>query len=206
MQQTKSPFFVIEEFISPLACEDIIYRLNHVSPDYDLENKPLMTSQPNRLSDMRLLPSLEEIVPELEEYYNYEHKGIIPLAYEWYVAGCKDVKPQCSNSAFINHKWARINDYDFTGIIFLNDYQETPPFDPSYEVVGGKLEFPYHKFAFNPKRGTLIIFPGDQHFVHHTSKILAGELTQIRFQIVAETMYNYDKNNFNGTYQDWFAK
>jgi len=204
--QQRNPFFVIEEFISPLACEDIIYRLNHTTPDYDIENIPLKTVKSNRLSDIRLLPSLEEYIPDLEAYYEYEHKGILPFNYEWYVPGFKKENPKCENSAYINNKWVRINDYDFTGILFLNDYQEKPPFDSSYEVVGGKLEFPYHNFAFNPVRGTLIIFPGDQHFINHTSPVLAGELNQIRFHMVAESMYNYDKTKFQGSYLDWFAK
>lgn len=208
MQKTniKSPFVVVQNFLSPLFCEDIITRLNHTYPNRDIDNKIIKTVKTNRLSDIRILNELEQILPDLEEYYNFKREGILPFDYEWYVAGCKEEQPRCENSAYGNNGWIRINDYDFTGIIFLNDYQEKIPFDSDYEVFGGKLEFPNHQFSFNPSRGTLIFFPGNQHFINHTSLIKFGELNQIRFHVVAEnTPWQYDKTQFGGTYLDWFT-
>lgn len=202
---TKSPFYVIKDFISPLNCEDIIFRLNHTNPDYDEKDNPIKTVKNNRLSDYRVLPYIENIIPDIEEYYEFERQGILPLNYEWFVQNFEAERPRCENSAFINNKWVRINDYDLTGIIFLNDYQDTPPFDDTYEVVGGKLEFLNHNFAFNPNRGSLIIFPGNEYFINNTSPILAGALNQIRFHIVGETPLIYDPDKFNGTYKDWFS-
>jgi hypothetical protein len=98
----------------------------------------------------------------------------------------------------------RLYNRDFTGVIFLSDYQEQVPFDDEYEVFGGKLEFYSHKFGFNPQRGTLIIFPSDPHFINATSPIQAGDLFQIRFHITCTQPYLYNPKNFPGNYTTWF--
>lgn len=103
MQSYKSPFVVIDEFISPLHCEDIINRLNHGVPELDDAGQPLLTINLNRLSDIRILPLLEDeggLIDHLEQYYGYTHKGILPFNYEWYVAGHKNVAPRCENSNY----------------------------------------------------------------------------------------------------------
>lgn len=201
----KSPFVVIENFLSPLFCEDLIDRLNYTYPNRDINNNIIKTIKNNKLSDIRILPYLEEIIPDIEEYYGFTRNGILPFDYEWFVAGAKDENPRCENSSYTKYGWQRINDYDFTGIIFLNDYQDNHPFDENFEVFGGKLEFPNHQFSFNPARGRLIIFPGNEHFINHTTTVHAGSLTQVRFQIVSnETPWKYNPNNFGGSYLDWF--
>jgi hypothetical protein len=200
----KSPFFVVKQFISPLACEDIINRLNHTFPDENRHGQPIKTIKHNKLSEIRILPHIEDLVPKLEEYYGFELEGILPFNFEWLVEGCELQKPICENSAMIDGEWRKINDYDFTGIIFLNDYQSVVPFDNRFEVKGGKLQFLNHNFAFNPQRGTLVIFPSGPNFINHTTEVVAGELNQIRFHMVATTPYQYDMRKFPGTHKDWF--
>lgn len=200
-----SPFFIIDNFISPLNCEDIIDRLNHTFPNYNKEQKPIKTVKSNILTQTRITPLLEDMIPELESKYGHQHKGILPFDFEWFVPGVVLEPPKCSNSVYKNDKWQRINDYDFTGIIFLNEYQDGVPFDPFFEVYGGKLEFVNQGFGINPKRGTLVIFPGGPHFSNYTSEIKAGELNQIRFNMVATKNYEYDPNMFPGNYKTWFT-
>ena len=103
-------------------------------------------------------------------------------------------------------EWKKVNDHDFCAILFLKDYQEEAPFDIDFEVYGGKLEFPTHNFSFLPKRGTLIIFPGNEYFINHTSDVYAGSLLQVRFHMVAsvEKPFKYNSKNFKGDYNSWF--
>jgi hypothetical protein len=202
----KSPFLVYNEFLSPLQCEDIIYGDNNIFPNVDRHGKiqPLRTS--NRLAEVRLTPGLEhKVVPDMEAHYGVEVKGIKRFTMEWYPSGYDgSEKSRCENSTYTGGKWQRINDNDFAGIIFLNDYQDVYPFDNSFEVCGGQLEFPTHNFSFNPRRGTLIIFPGVSNFINHTAAVQAGELTQIRFHVATHEYFVYDMSQFTGTHETWF--
>jgi len=200
----KSPFFVVEEFISPLQCEDIIERQRNNFPDEDHNGVPLKTVRENELTQLRLLPLIDALMPDLEAYYGFERKGILPLLFEWYVEGFNVEPAKTKSFAYHKNKWVRMLDVGFTGIIFLNDYNNTAPFDPDFEVCGGKLEFPTHRFSFNPQRGTLVFFPEAPNFVHTTSAIQVGELNQIRFHVVPEVIYNYDMSKFPGNYKSWF--
>lgn len=185
-------------------CEDIIDRLDNKFPDHDADNKPLKTIRANRLTEVRVLPKLQALMPTLEQYYGFEYLGIQPFEFEWYPANFKESSAICENSHLIKGKWNRTNDKDFVGVIFLNDYRDEPPFDDYYEVVGGKLAFPTHNFSFIPKRGQLIIYPGSPHFINATEKVLFGNLNQIKIYISAEQDYEYDPKNFPGSYKTWF--
>ena len=201
---SKNPFFLIEEFVSPLQCEDIITRLKHTIPDSDINDVPYKTIKYNELTEFRLLPQLEALMPTLEQYYSFEAKGILPFNFEWYVEGFHVEPHRCGSFVYQNKKWVRVSDIGFTGIIFLNDYNDSPPFDQDFEVVGGKLEFMNHQFSFNPRRGTLVFFPAAPNFMHTTGPIQAGELNQIRIHVVPTIQYNYDMTKFPGNYKIWF--
>lgn len=191
-----------------MFAENIIDTLDLNFPDEDAHGNPLKTVSPNRLAEMRILPLLEDLIPVVEQYYGFETKGILPLKFEWYVEGFQT--EAAKNLSFYYErtqtKWRRISDIDFTGVIFLTDYNngDSSPIDTDFEVYGGKLEFPNHAFGFNPQRGTLVLFPECQFFANATSQIQYGELLQIRFHIVAETPFKYDPNNFKGNYTKWF--
>jgi hypothetical protein len=200
----KSPFFVVENFLSPLMCEDIVDRLNHTLPNFDKNGIPEKTIKFNRLTEVRLLPLFEEITPTLESYFKYNHKGISSLTFEWYASGFKGDIPRCENSQYINRTWRRINNNDFVGFIPLNDHNDRYPFDPAFEVSGGKINFPNHRFAFTPKRGSLIVCPGNQNFLNYVGEVKAGNLNLIKFYITSEKPYIYDPKNFPGDYKTWF--
>lgn len=201
----KSPFYIKDEFISPMMCEDIIERLDNKFPNCDKDGQPLLTIRSNKLTENRILPFIKDIIPDLESYYGFSYLGTQPFDFEWYPKNFKDIPARCENSSLIKGKWYRTNDKDFVGVIFLNDYRDIPPFDDYYEVVGGKLGFPTHGFSFMPKRGQLVMFPGNNNFVHATEKILHGNLNQIKFYISADGDYHYDPSKFPGTYKQWFA-
>lgn len=207
--KSKSPFFVIEDFISPLMCEEIIEDLDNQIPDVDEKNNPVMSVRFNRLSEMRLCTAIEEfLIPDIEAYYGFTYKGMYPFEFEWYPQGCKKNRQRCENSISTGGGrpiWHRSSGKDFCGIIFLNDYNDKPPLDQDFEVNGGKLQFLNHKFSITPKRGTLVIFPGEQHFINCTSDVKIGDLHQIRFFINASEPYKYNPKLFPGNYTTWFS-
>lgn len=203
----KSPFLVYEEFISPLDCERIIEGNNCIYPNYDKGGKVQPLYFGNKLSEVRITPQIADmVVPDIESHFGVDVKGIKPFTMEWYAAGYAGGKPRCENSTHTSSGWRRLNDNDFAGIIFLNEYQDKTPFDPYFEVFGGQLEFPTHRFSFNPRRGTLIIFPGASNFINHTAPVHSGELTQIRFHIATHELFVYDMTKFQGTHENWFNK
>lgn len=204
MAVTRSPFLVINDFLSPLTCEDIVDRLTLSFPETDVNGRPVKSVTANRLSEVRLADYLDEACGFIEEYYDTTVRGVQPLQFEWYPEGCAATGHRCDNSLYSNGGWHRSNNKDFVGIIFLNDYQENTPFDPMFEVRGGKLQFPTHNFGFNPKRGMLVVFPGNEYFVHNTAAISVGELHQIRIHFSTDPQYVYNPKAFPGTYETWF--
>ena len=202
----KSPFFIKQEFISPLLCEDLVDMLDLTVPDTDVEGHALKTIRMHERGELMVFDYLEKIVPEIEEYYRIDYRGTEPMVFEWYAEGCAGYEPHCENSNYVRKKWLRTRDRDLTGIIFLSDYQERIPFDDDFEAYGGKLEFAQHGFGFNPQRGTMILFPSDPHFINNTTQILAGDLYQIRFHIAAQSPFLYDPEAFPGDYRSWLEQ
>jgi hypothetical protein len=202
--QSKSPFYVVDELFSPLMCENIISKLNLTAPDEDIEHKPLPTLRHSSVLEIALLPFIEAELDNIEEYYSFETDGILPFNFEWYVEGFKTQPSRCVSFMHKRNDWVRVSDIGFTGVVFLNDFNDKPPFDPDFEVRGGKLEFLTHRFGFNPKRGTLIVYPEAPNFINAISPITAGSSTLLRFHVVPTKRYNYDMNNFPGDYRTWF--
>lgn len=199
----KSPFYIVEEFISPLLCEEIIDICGFTVPDSDKDGNDVKTMKSSERAEAIIYERLLSLLPELQEYYQFKYKGTEPIMFEWYP---EDTKGDMSaeNSNFLRKKWLRTRQRDITGILFLCDYNDTPTLEQDYEVYGGKLEFPQHSFGFNPQRGTLIIFPSDPHFINCTSQVFAGELFQSRIQIAAQEPFLYNPQDFPGNYTTWF--
>lgn len=207
----KSPFLVIEDLVSPLQCEDIVNRLKHTLPNTDQKGDPTVTLKGNRLSEMRIVPVFKELLPDVEQYYNFQTKTLTPFVFEWYPTGFSGQKATCEGSKFVGKRgqskaWQKVKDYDFTAVIFLNDYNNDIDFDPYFEARGGKLEFPNHGFGFNPKRGTTVIYPCRPNFVNSIAPVELGDLNIIRFHIIAKEEYDYNMENFPGGYKEWFPE
>jgi len=201
--ETKSPFYVIQEFISPQLCEHVVALLDWNEPDTNREGKPIKTVKSSERAQQILYERIINTLPEIQSHYGFTYKGTEDIIFEWFPSeSCGTI--QSENSSYLRRKWLRTKQRDITGVLFLSDYQDKIPFDNEYEVYGGKLEFPQHQFGFNPQRGTLIFFPSDPHFLNITTQIYAGDLYQARIQITAQTPYLYDARNFPGNYQTWF--
>jgi hypothetical protein len=199
----KSPFYVVEEFISPLMCEDIVDRINFTVPDTDREGHDVKTTKTSDSAEEILFERLQLLMTELTGHYQMAYKGTERMQFEWFPEGSKG-DFVCENSEFLRRKWLRTKSRDLTGILFLSDYSSKIPFEQEYDVYGGKLEFVQHKFGFNPQRGTLIVFPSDPHFINITTPILVGDLYQVRMQIAAKVPYLYNPQDFPGNYTTWF--
>ncbi len=205
MAAPKSPFFVYENFISPLLCEQIVDRVDVITPNIDADGFPTKMIRHNEESETLIYDRFKFLIPKLESYYpGFIHRGTERMGFEWYPQDMKAEHPHCESSDYLRKKWLRTRDRDLTGVLFLCDYQETLPFDNDFEVYGGKLEFPSHNFGFNPQRGTLILFPSDPHFINGTTDILAGDLFQVRFHLASKMPYIYQPVGFPGDYTSWF--
>ncbi len=206
----KSPFLVLKDLVSPLQAEDMVARLKHTVPNINQRGDPTVTFKGNKLSESRTLTTFNQLVPAIEDYYEFETKTLTPFTFEWYPTGYVSQKATTEGSQFISKRgqsvvWNKIHDYDFTVVVFLNDYNDTKRFDERYEVRGGKLEFPTHEFGFNPERGTAIVYPCCPNFVNAVSPVELGESNIIRFHIIATEEYKYDINKFPGDYTNWFS-
>lgn len=199
----KSPFFVVQDFLSPMMCEDIVDELNFTVPDVDKDGHGVLTNRTNETAEQVIYERFLQVLPEIEEYYKIEYKGMERINFEWFPQGSVG-EHHSENSNFLRGKWLRTKTRDLTAVLFLCDYNESGGFDQEFEVYGGKLEFPQHKFSFNPTRGTLVVFPSDPHFINITTPIAVGELFQARIQLAAQNMYIYNPQEFPGNYTMWF--
>jgi hypothetical protein len=198
-----SPFFIVEEFISPLMCEDIVDACNFTVPTRDKDDHEIKTTVSCEVAENTIYERLLPLIPKIQEHYNLEYKGTEPIIFEWFPQGSKG-EFECGNSSHVRGKWLRTNARDLSCVLFLTDYQENTGFDAEFETYGGKLEFVQHNFSFQPQRGTLVIFPSDPHFISITSSVLAGDLFQAKFHITASKPYFYNSQNFPGNYTNWF--
>jgi hypothetical protein len=202
--EPKSPFFIVQEFISPQMCEDIVDTVAYTVPDVDKYDNEVMTVKTSELAEQMIYERFLQLIPQLEQYYEIVYKGMERVAFEWFPEGSTG-EAHAENSNFLRGKWLHTKQRDLTAVLFLSDYQEQEDFEQEFEVYGGKLEFPQHKFGFSPVRGTLVVFPSDPHFINITSPVLIGDLYQARIQVAAQSAYIYDPRQFPGNYTMWFS-
>ena len=203
------PFLINRDIISPLQCEDMVLRLRHTLPNTDQRGNPTVTFKSNALSEMRIHDSLDEVFDSFEAHYGVTVRTVTPMAFEWYPTGFAGQTATCEGSTVRKKRgspteWRKVKDYDFTGIIFLNDFSADTNFDGRFEVRGGKLDFPTHGFGFNPARGTVLIYPCCSNFVNAVSPVELGDSNIVRFHIVVEGEYVYNIDDYPGGYKEWF--
>lgn len=202
--QPKSPFFVVQDFVSPQTCEDIVDTLEFITPDTDKDDHAVLTIKTNEAAEQVIYERFLNVIPQLEEYYGIEYKGMERVNFEWFPQGSQG-EHHAENANFLRGKWLRTKQRDLTAVLFLSDYQDAEAIELEFEVYGGKLEFPQHKFSVVPQRGTLIVFPSDPHFINVTAPVVVGDLYQARIQLAAKQMYIYNPTDFPGNYTMWFT-
>lgn len=201
----RCPFIIVEDFLPPSLCEEIVDEVAFTAPVADPEHNMVeYQSVKDTHYEQIIFERLQPLIPEIEKHYDVEYRGTESVEFEYIPTGSK-IDPQCESSEFIDGNWVKTKSRDFCCMIFLCDYNDNPPFDDDFECYGGKMEFINHKFGFNPQRGTLVIYPSDPRFANATTKITSGELFQIRTHMVTKTPYVYNPKQFPGNYQTWFS-
>lgn len=210
----KSPFHIIEDFISPGQCEWLIEQLGIKTPSVDERGVPLkherLLSSDAELSNFIKAPLVEHI-PAIQDRYLGEVVGLEAPLFQQYFENPNRACEQhgCANAKYARKKWIKHRDIDLIGYLWLKDFQGGVPLDPRFEVYGGKLEFPAYDFSLVPQRGTLVIFPAGPHFITAISPILVGSLEQVQVPIKLEDQggsWYYQPVNHPGTYQEWFTQ
>ncbi len=204
MATPKSPFYVVQNFISNKFCEIIVDNLEFYSPDVNKDGQPIKMMRNHEESENIIYDKFKFLLPELEKYYGFEERGTELITFEFIAEG---VEPEavCDNSKWINKKWVRTKDRDFSVVLFLSDYQDQIPFSHDYECYGGKLEFLQHQFGFNPERGTLVVYPSGPHFINAFADIIAGDLFVAKFHVACQRPFIYQPDQFPGNYLSWFS-
>lgn len=209
----RSPFFVIEDAVSPAKCDVIIRQLGLKVPSLDESGKPLKHER--LVKDAELVEfiqsSIQGNLSALEERYDAGIKNFeTPLFRQYFEnPGSPAEMHGCENARYTRKKWVKVKDVDLVGYLWLKDYNNSVPLDPRFETYGGKLEFPAYDFSLVPARGTMVVFPAGPHFITAISPILVGTLELIKVSMKLHTAdgspWLYQPTNFPGNYQEWFT-
>lgn len=206
----KSPFIVVQDFLSPQVCEKIIEDNRVMSPDFDEDGTPKKLERFNLLWENEIAERFSHLTEEIKDRYDCVYRGLEKPLFQYYPENAKSPaeNPGCENSKYVRKKWVMHKDVDLVGFIWLKDFNSNVPVDPRFEVFGGKLEFPAYNFSLMPQRGSLILFPAGPHFITVISPIILGDLYQIKLNVCISSKnggrWFYQPTNFPGTWQQWF--
>lgn len=207
---TRSPFFVIEDAISPSRCEQLISELGISVPNLDDSGKPIKHEKllSKELQVEIFQKTFFDNKNEIEERFSAVGTPAETPVFQQFFENPNDPCSlhSCENSKFLRKKWVKVKDVDLVGYIWLKDFNSGVPLDPRFEVYGGKLEFPAYDFSLVPQRGTCVFFPAGPHFITAISPVLIGSLEIIKLTIKLKSNdlhWVYNPSNFPGTYQEW---
>lgn len=203
----KSPFLVFQHLLDSAACDEIA-DVVRVEPIVNDDDELQATERFHQEAEAKIFEAYKPLVPQIEKHYpGFKYRGTEHLVFQQFPVsnGKPAEEPHCENAVFKRKRWIRVKDRDLTGVLWLKDYQEAPPFELKTQVLGGKLEFPVYNFGFQPQKGTLVIYPSSERFISLTSSILVGELQCVRFHICGEGIWLYDPLDFPGDFRTWFA-
>jgi len=204
----KSPFLVFQNFIDAETCDKLAKDVR-VEPLVNDDGLLQATERYHTDGETTIFAQFQSLIPQLVEHYTgFQYRGTEHLVFQQFPVsdGKAAEEPHCENAVFKRKRWLRVKDRDLTGILWLKDYQESPPFDINTQVLGGKLEFPVYNFGFQPQKGTLVIYPACERFISLTSAVLVGELQCVRFHICGEGIWLYDPELFPGDMRTWFSE
>ena len=208
----KSPFIIVQDFLSPLTCEKIVDDIRVLEPDRTEQGDPKKLERFNLIWENEIALRFQDVIPPIEERYSSTYRGLEKPLFQYYPENAKSPaeNPGCENSKYVRKKWVMHKDVDLVGFIWLKDYNENVPLDPRFEVFGGKLEFPAYNFSLMPQRGTLVLFPAGPHFITVISPIILSDLYQIKLNVCISAKnggrWFYQPANFPGTWQQWFEE
>ena len=204
-QKSISPFLVFQNLIDDSTCEKIAANVR-LEPIKDDEGRPQAIERYHTESEQLIFEKFQPLIPDLEAHFGIKYRGTEHLVFQQFpvTMGSQAEPPHCENAVYKRKRWIRTKDRDLTGILWLKNYREIPPFNMQQDVLGGKLEFPVYNFGFQPQRGTLLVYPACERFISLTTPILVGELQCVKFHICAEGIWIYDPEDFPGDFRTWF--
>jgi hypothetical protein len=202
----KSPFLVFQNLVEPDVCDQIAREVR-VEPLKNDDEALQSTERYHPEAEITIFEKFQHLIPQIEEHFGLTYRGTEHLVFQQFpiTNGNPAEEPHCENAVFKRKRWLKVKDRDLTGILWLKDYQESPPFDVKTQVLGAKLEFPVYNFGFQAQKGTLVVYPACERFISLTSAILVGELQCVKFHIVGEGLWIYDPANFPGDFRTWFS-
>ena len=193
---TKSPFIVNQQVISGKTCQELASSA--------MDNYGEMFSEPVHNSHINHLIS-SKITPNVERHFGVKiARSDVTIESRGYNSTSHHI---CDSCQFSNGKWFRNKDIDFVTVVFLKDHLETvdEPIDASFEVYGGKLEFPTFGFGFLPERGTAVTYPAVPNFLNTVAKVKIGQHDMLRIFHRSDTMFVYEPTEYAGSPDTWFA-
>lgn len=204
----RSPFFIVEECLSPSHCEGLIDDLGLLYPSRDEKGHPLKHERIMKSHAELFTSILDPHLPLIQERYQARVAGIeIPRFQQFHEDPSIPAEPrQVEAFRYTRKKWMRVRDINLVGFLWLKDFNKGVPLDPRFEVYGGKLELPTFDFSLLPRRGTLVLMPADPHFVTSISPVLVGslELIKLCFQLETDSgPWVYERAEFPGTWKQW---
>lgn len=212
----KSPFHIIEDFVSPLTCEKFIEAHGIKVPSFKDDARTVPFKHEKIITDNEfvgyLQSNLQDYLPAIQERYGATINGMSTPIFQQYFEDPKNPAELhgCENAKFLRKKWVKTKDVDLVCYLWLKEWCNGVPLDPRTDVYGGKLEFPAYDFSLLPQRGTLVVFPAGPHFISAISPIFVGSLEVVKFSIKlvqnGDGIWLYQPENFPGTYKDWFSQ
>jgi hypothetical protein len=204
-QASKSPFLVFQHVVDADLCYKIAADLR-VQPSVDEDGVAQPVARQHKEHETTLFNVIKQYIPQIEKHFGIKYRGTERLVFQQFPVtnGQMAEQPHCENAVYKRKKWIRVNDRDLTGVIWLKDFNDAPPFDLKKHVYGGKLEFPVYNFGFQPQVGTMVVYPACERFISLTTSIQVGELQLVRFHICADGLWLYDPKNFPGDMRTWF--
>lgn len=193
----KSPFFVVEDFLSPLQCDRLI-SLNKVV------NGGTCIRHLNEGQFSVVSNSLTDYSEQICERYGAELSTDIKLLFQQFEenASRPALSPQVEGWESLRRKWTKTKNIDLVGFIPLKSYCDSLPIDLNFEVYGGKLEMLNFNFSILPERGSLILMPAAPNFIHAISPINFGSFEMVKINCTFTTPWSFDLSKFSTSIQD----
>lgn len=207
MTDNKSPFLVFQHLLDSKLSDKIANEVR-VEPIKNDDGVLQATERFHSDAERIVFEKFQPLIPSIEKHFTgFKYRGTEHLVFQQFPVtnGNQAEEPHCENAVFKRKRWLKVKDRDLTGVLWLKDYQEIPPFNIKNEILGGKLEFPVYNFGFQPQKGTLVIYPACERFISLTSAILVGELQCVRFHICGEGMWIYQPDGYPGDFRTWFS-
>jgi hypothetical protein len=150
---SKENIKIIHNFMPEFVCKTILENLGEAKGGWG-DQWSGKAFQNEKLFEI-ISPFAESIKENIEKLYKAKIEQISRgVVIKWY--------PGDSMGIHIDD-WG-VENYEITGVIYIND-----------EYVGGEISFPTQDVIVKPKRGDLVMFPGNLHYAHEVREILSGE-------------------------------